>query len=536
MYKLLIVDDNCYERDGISKLKFWNEFGFDEIFFAEDGAEGLEKALGIKPQLVITDVRMPRMDGLNMSKEIYENLPDTKFIFMSCFDDSKYIKSAIDVNAYGYILKPIDIGRLYAIVEHIMKVNARELDRQNQLNILERQIKKEMPILRNQIIRDLFYSNAENFQSADAEKLGMEIKKYFAVAAVQIDSFDGINSKEEADKVYYTINKIKNYLELCDSKKRIYGVVLSKKQIGIILFLDNVDEMSAAEEECVEFFNSFKDNVRKSFETDISVCIGGIGKSFSEISVFFELCERVLEANLFAKRRSVVFASEIGAEENLFDFSVTKLEGEISNIIESGDKKAAEYFIDKYYSAKTVGNRELVRRFTASVVGIIQVVLISMDENFQNIFGDDYIIWDKLSRFETIFDIRQWISNILFSICDYMTEKKSSRQAKLINRIKEIISESYGEINSVNEIAERLYISTVHANSIFKKYTGETIFDYLTRFKIEKAKKMLKEENSRIYEIAEKTGYKSKTYFTSLFKEYTGMTPREYRERGEIEK
>ena len=109
MYKLLIVDDNQHEIRGIEKLPCWKQFGFDKILSAENGRDGLELALAEKPLLVITDVQMPLMDGLTMSQKIYEKLPDTKFIFMSCFDDSEYVRGAIDVNAYGYVLKPFSI-------------------------------------------------------------------------------------------------------------------------------------------------------------------------------------------------------------------------------------------------------------------------------------------------------------------------------------------------------------------------------------------------------------------------------------------
>ncbi len=530
MYKLLIVDDNCYERQGIAKLECWEQFGFGEIFFAEDGTEGLEIALREKPLLVITDVSMPQMDGLEMSQKIYEQLPDTKFIFMSCFDDSEYVRGAIDVNAHGYILKPINIGKLYGIIERILKINALEQEKQDKISILEHQIKEDLPILRNQLIRDMFYGNLSDFRSDNINKFGLEIKNYYSVAIMQIDAFEEISRNEETDKIYFNINKIVNKFLRINPLSRIYGIVLNKKQIGIIIFLDTACDLQEAEEETLTTIGSIKKEIDDTFIFGVSVCIGGISDRAEDIHMLFEKAENVFEASLFAKKNSIVFASEIKSDRNMFDYSVAELEKEIAELLELGDSDNIAEFVDKYYNTEKIQNREVVKRFTAAVVGVVQLVLFKMNENFCDVFGDDYIIWEKLSKFDSILDLRQWVYNILFSISDFIKDKKSSRHMKLINRIKEIINEDISKIDSVNAIAEKLYISTVHANTIFKKYMGETIFDYLTKVKIEKAKAMLKEENSRVYEISAKLGYKSKTYFSTLFKEYTGMTPREYRE------
>ena len=101
MYKLLIVDDNISDRKGLAELVQWETMGINEVVLAKNGGEGYEKALDFKPSLVLTDISMPIMDGLEMAKKILEDLPKTKFVFMSCYDDVDYVRSAMDYNAYG---------------------------------------------------------------------------------------------------------------------------------------------------------------------------------------------------------------------------------------------------------------------------------------------------------------------------------------------------------------------------------------------------------------------------------------------------
>lgn len=526
MYKLLIVDDNQHEIRGIEKLPCWKQFGFDKILSAENGRDGLELALAEKPLLVITDVQMPLMDGLTMSQKIYEKLPDTKFIFMSCFDDSEYVRGAIDVNAYGYVLKPINISKLCAITEKILKLNAMHLESQKKINLLENQIKENMPILREQLIRDIFYGNMTDFNNTGLEQFNLQNKNFCAVFVVQIDE----KSSNEDAEAYLDIMKVKSYFEKTSEVNRVFGVILSKRQLGVLIFADVAADTDSVEDECLEFCDRVKEEINTNLLLDISVCIGGVSRRMEDIPHLFTNAENVLNTSLFTKRNSIVFAEEVESGQNMLDYSARELEAEITELIESGDEEKIQKFVDKYYNSSAVQKKEMIKAFTTSVVGIIQVVFFKMNRNLSEVFGDDFVIWEKLSRFDSILDIRQWIYNIFMSICEHTNERKSSRHENLINDIKKIIGENYSHIDSISDIADMIHVSTVHMNVTFKKYTGETVFDYLTRFKLEKAKELLRKSNSRVYEISEQLGYKSKAYFSSMFKEYTGMSPREYRE------
>jgi len=528
MYKLLIVDDNSYERNGISKLNVWEKLGFDEVYLAENGQKGLEMALRHKPLLIITDVQMPVMDGLTMAEKILEELPKTKFIFMSCFDDSEYLRGAMDVNAYSYILKPVDITKLINVIEKILRINAEENAQTQHISILEKQIEENIPILREQLIRDIFYGNVKKLENDSFASLNIEIKSYCVVSVLEVDDFESENSDKN---MYFTINKIRNFFDKNYSAERLYTVALNKKRIGILYYCDLARSVENAEDECLELFGKIKDDINEELSLDITICIGGAGENYEEICNFFNQAEDMLDTSLLQKKNIIVFVGEVKANENVFDYNVIELESELELLIESGNKEEIDKFADKYYSLSIVQNSEVVRRLTLTVIGILQAELFKRNYSFADVFDDDFEIWRKLSEFDSILNIRCWIQNVLTSICEFVEDKNTGRHTKLVHRIKKVIDEEYAQISTVSEVASKVFFSTVHANTIFKRYTGETIFNYLTKRKIESAKELLREENSRVYEVAERVGYQSKTYFSALFKEYTGMTPREYRER-----
>lgn len=530
MYKLLIADDNVYERNGLAKLKMWQEFGFHDILLAENGSIGYELALKEKPLLVITDVQMPTMDGITMSKKIMEALPETKIIFMSCFDDSQYIRSAFDVNAFSYILKPLNIPKLRQLVKKILQINETELEKSNMINKLEQQLKDNIPILRKHLMHDLIYGNLDETMKIRLEKVDMGIKSYCSIAVLEVDNFEDISENPENDKIYYATNRINELIAEFDTEEKAFSIVLNKKRIAIIHYLDKASLKNEAEEKTLEFLSAMRQEINKKLAIEVSVCIGGVCTDCKTVSQLFERAQYVLNTSLFQKNNRIVFADDVQANKNLFDYSFLEMEEEIVALMEHFSESDLLAFVDKYYSSDYIYDTISLKAITTSIISIIQVEFMKINENFANVFGNEYVIWEKLANFESILDIRQWITNIIRSVCLFVKNKKSSRHIKTIARIKEIIDEEYAAINSVSDIASKLYISTVHANQLFKKYTGETIFDYLTNYKIERAKEFLREENSRVYEVAEKVGYKSKTYFSALFKEYTGMTPREFRE------
>ncbi len=165
------------------------------------------------------------------------------------------------------------------------------------------------------------------------------------------------------------------------------------------------------------------------------------------------------------------------------------------------------------------------------IVNIVRLILVEKNESFENIFGEEYILWNKLNNFETIKNIRQWMYNILKTINEYLVSKHQSLHVQIVENIKEIIRNRYHEQLTIGEVAESLYFSALHANNIFKKETGKTIFDYLVEYRIEKAKELLKDPDIRIYLVAEKVGYNNKSHFCLTFKKYTGMTPAEYKNK-----
>ena len=526
MYTLLVVDDNNRERIGISQLSLWSESGFDKILTAQNGKVGYEIAMREKPFLVVSDVSMPIMDGLEMAKKIHEKYPDTKFIFISCFDDSQYIRDAFDVDAFGYILKPININKLKNVVEKILKIDIINKEKDNVRKKLEKQITDNMEVVNEQITRDLLYGSLSKYEVSGLPNV--QIKAFAAVLILRIDN----SEKLSKDNSYAYIYAIKHIIEEFKSEKiRNSAFIQNRTSIGILAFADTALNEHDAISATVDCFNEIKEKINSGYDIEVSIFIGGVTENAEELHKLFRDAEYFMDYSMTEKNNSVILVENQFDNDDDLSYDINNIKDEISKILENGSIDDVNAFVDKYYTNTEVHAKKNIKNFTVCVMTALNLVLFEMNESFVDIFDNGFSVWEKLNDYNSILDIRQWVKNILKFTVEYINDKKTDRYAKIVKDIKSIIDEQYQEIENINQVSAQIYMSTVHANSVFKRETGQTIFDYLTKVRMEKAKLMLKEKNSRVYLVAESVGYKSKPYFASLFKEYTGMTPSEYRDK-----
>ena len=528
MYKLLIVDDNNRERVGISKLPLWRELGFDTILTAKNGKVGYEIAMAESPFLVVADVSMPIMDGLTMAKKIREHYPETRFIFVSCFDDSQYIREAFDVDAFGYILKPVNLEKLKLVVEKILKIDIVQKENEDVRVHLEKQIANNAQVVKEQITRDLLHGGMCNYEVS--ENIGLKVSRYAIVSIWCIDHFESLTKNLQLDdNIYMYIYGIKQMLDQNKFPKiRTSAFIRSRDSIGVLTFIDSAQNEQEALSECFDYFNIVKEKINNSFEIEVSVFIGGVAEDNNDLHKLFQQAEYSMEYSVSTKNNSIILAEEIRGNDTEIKYDINTLKHEITKIIEGGD---VQEFVNKYYPNGEFFAKKSIKNFTVCVMTILNFVLSEMDESLENIFDDGFSIWGKLNDFNSILDIRQWVTNILKFTAEHISEKKTDRYTKMVEDIKRIIENQYAQIENIDQVSAQIYMSTVHANTVFKRETGQTIFEYLTKIRMEKAKLMLRDKTSRVYLVAEDVGYKSKTYFASLFKEYTGMTPREYRDK-----
>lgn len=532
MYNMLIVDDNPRDRNGIQRIIDWKQMGINIMGACANGKQAMEQIEELKPHIVLTDIAMPVMNGIEMAKQLKQNHPDIKLIFMSCYDDFDFARSAIDLDVYGYVLKPIIAEELEKAVVKVLGRYELEYTRDRDREIMLRQIAESLPIVQEQFLRELLFgiynSNEEIRNRMDFLQMNVADSATIATLAIEINDYDNLIRDMDVTAQYLLVYSLKKAIYTLQNIPRRYVVQISDRMFAVLLFDNNssgfLDAAVAIHEILVE-----------TPGINVTIGISDVSNNLSDIPRLYRQSVEALRTKFYWKGSPIIPFEEIDEKQYNRDektIDLGDLYKEVEALISYGDSDDIHEFIYKYFGDEnSTKPEELVKGLTFSVVNIMQMILSQKGQSFSNILGSETAIWEKLIRFETIVDIRQWIYNIFMAVKEYLGAGNDQRNAKIAEDIKAIIKNSYSKALTVADIAQGVYLSPARANNIFKGQTGKTIFDYLIEHRMEKAKGLLKDPYSRIYLVAQQVGYVNKSHFSLLFKKYTGLTPSEYKER-----
>lgn len=537
MFSILIVDDNHSDRVGIRGLIDWDALGVEVAGMAVDGLEGYDMAMRLRPDFVLTDVSMPVLDGIGMTEKIKAELPDTKFIFMSCFDDFEYLKGAISLEVYGYILKPIHLAELTAAISKVVQLKREELDKARDQLLLRKRVQESLPVLREQLFRDLLYGKLEDEEEIRGRltDLGIDLTdKSCAVLFLQIDNFDLSYPELTGENRHLLIFGVQKCAEETILREFAgYATCQRHNSLVVVLILDAAGQAGAMDR-IVDHSNRCKECVSSSLGVTLTIGISDPASGAASLPQAFESAQYAATSKFFSSGNRIIMASEVREPEQDFQYDIMDVKRRLEKIIESGETSDVHSFIEERYRSETYYPQTYIQSLTYSIVNVIQTCLLERSESYGSVFGDELSVWNKLQKFETVSDIKAWLIELIETVREFFAKKESGRYQKIVDDIKSIIERRYAEIENVNEIVSSLYISTSHANLIFKQHTGQTIFDYLIMKRMEVAKELLLDPYVKIYEIAERTGYKTPSYFASVFKEYTGLTSKQFRDKHSV--
>ncbi len=528
MYKVIIVDDNINEREGLRDLIGWNLIDCEVIALAENGKEGLEYVKRLKPDIIITDVSMPVMNGIEMAQEMVKSFKDCSIIFISCYEEFDYVKSAMDMAASAYILKPIKPEEM----EETIKLSLYQLEQTRKDKLLREHFNNDLPILREQFMRELLYGVSSDHKEnlKQMELLGVDTAGWFVVFETKIDYYEVVSEREIKEYKYYLIYNVKRCIEdLIPLNASVFSVVLQKDLLAIVLVLKEREQHEAMNR-TVEIINEINDFVKKEYDISLTFGVGGLSKSIEDISGFFDKAEYALKSKFYTEGNGILLADEIVPKDANINFDIEQIRSKIEAIIDNDTSMCVEEFLEEFFGQNCTMHEIYAKSLCMIIFNVLDNVLRQRGSSFKNIFNDETIVWNKLYQFETILDIKQWISNMIEAVKESLINFDSDmRYRRIVMDVKEIIDRDYGKIENVSYLSDEVNVSPNYLHHLFKKYAGQTILEYLTTKRVEEAKKLLGDPYCRIYEVAEKVGYKNTNYFTSVFKGVVGMTPSEFR-------
>jgi len=517
LYKLLIVDDESFVLDGLFRNIKWNELEVGSVELATDGADALEKAIKFKPNIILSDIKMVPMDGIELVSHIKDILPDCKIIFMSAYSDKEFLKSAINFKAVNYVEKPIELEEVKSSI-----ISAIKLCKEDEKKKLAEQPLQSSIVL--ELISDNF--NKDKVMTyLSASECGNILDRKFCVAV--------INYRSTLSNIKNNVSYIKKeVLQISDNvfSKNGIGYLYSFMENGNIIFIiynkleGSYLNISAVKKIFQEILDIFRCKI------DIFISIGSIVNSIDEIYCSFQEAEDSAKELFFTGYDHLITSSVQRIESyDLFENNTA----EFSKLIEIGEMvKAIEYI--KKLTKKIRLNKNLSANYIKDIYFSLMVQLLNVATKhriklFQG-HSEDFI-WQILSHCITLDEVEEYAIKTIMSFCAEI--EKDTYKIKVVPKVIDVINERYNDPElSIKEISKKVFLNHTYLCAVFKKETGKTINQYITEFRIEKAKELLIEDSTiKISAIGRNVGYPDQNYFTKIFKKIVNITPSEYRER-----
>lgn len=536
MYKMLIVDDNPHEWKGISEKIDWISTGIEIVGGCSNGKKALELIDELKPNIILTDIAMPVMDGIEMAKQLRISHPHIKIVFMSCHYEFDYAKSAIDLDIYGYVLKPFVAAELLSAIRKVIKIMDTESTVQQEKAQMIKQLERLTPLLQEQFLRELVFglSHGEDDISEKLLFLNMGPVKDLTLRVLYLEVMDYetvISGMKVVDKYLISYSITRMLESLSSQNLRTYPLQISSGGFAVLLVHSGYD--NSTDTLFIEQLVELKDLIEKTLNIRIAIGVSKTASSFQDAALLYQQSVNSIKARVYSDENRINLYEEIEKIQSIiFEETVNlqELFKEVKDIITLDNADTIKAFIDKYLTCNIASQSEsYVKSFSFAVVNHLHIALLQMDESLDAVFNGSIAVWSKLSRFDSIKDIRQWIYNILLMTREYLCSKSAAGHGQIIKKIKDIIHEKYNENLTLTYIANAINFSPCHASNTFKSVTGKTIFDYVMEYRMERAKELLKDPYSKIYLVSEQVGYTNKSHFSMQFKKYTGLTPMEYK-------
>lgn len=529
MYNLFLIDDEDEVREGMMSRTDWARFGFRPAGAFGNGKDALEALETAPPDLIITDVCMPYMDGLELAAVVAERYRDVKVVILTGYEDFDYAQRAIRSKVHDYLLKPINFRELSALLNKLRRELDEERRQKEDLGRLRIQLQESLPLLREKFLEKMVTSRLSR------EEIDRKCRLYGlslpgpAYVALVLDAEGGSPERFPADDTgeellrFASANIVR---EIFESGRG--GIVFRTKEEKLAVLFSgseaacSLDAQRLAEEtgRCIGKYL----HARASF---------GIGRVCSEPG---ELSRSYAEALSALDYRFLLGAGRIICIQDM----------------ERGERPAGLSYGEwehKLLRALRVGNAPLYRETLAAWVRELKRTAVSAEMGYTMILRFHAAVLDLLEEagipceavasaqpfarvlaLKTLDEAECWLRGLGDSAIERLVLNRSQAASAQLRQAEAYILEHYADENlSLGEVSQHVYMSMNYFSALFKQQRGESFVEFLTRVRLDKAKELLLATSLKTYEIASRVGYGDPQYFSVIFKRHVGMTPKQYR-------
>ena len=525
MVKMMVVEDEKILRDGICRVGNWEALEVEICGAAENGQDALHKIEDCKPDIILTDVVMPVMDGIEFAGKVYAKYPEIRMIFLSGHEEFEYVKKAMEYKACNYLLKPAKIEKIEEVVAEIRDEILKERQRALEEDRLQRKLEQSMPVLRehymNQLLTSPEYNEEERLNQFAFLNIDLGIRN-IAVLICQPD-----REPEERSDVKIFLLRLQ---EICQNVmgNECKNVVFTDLKDRIVMVV-NYPETGRLKE-VLPYLQGKAARIQAEAEqlggASISLGIGRPVLDMRYLAKAYREAEYALGYRFFMGNRSVIYIGDIEKEEQRDWISMEQREEELTACIKAGDIAGMERRLEQYFqilSQCAAGGQDFVYEEIAMFTGSLlrelrgkvpegeQDFLTELEELRENLrVKDAHIVLTELQR---------QMSAVVESVTEKINQNRALRNEGIIEKAKKYVHHNLSGDVSLITVADMVYVSPNYLSFLFRE-GGENFKDYVVRVKMQRASEMMEDGNYSLGQIASALGYKDGRYFSQVYKKY----------------
>ena len=538
MYKLILVDDESEICQGLKEVVPFESLGFTVVGEAANGVEALRLCETLMPDLIITDIRMPLMDGLTLCRRARAILPTTQFIILSGYDEFEYARQAIEVKTMGYLLKPISSAEFVEVLKNAKVALDEEFSKRRDIRHLREHFRESLPLLREMLLTSLF-SGGVSVETAreSAEKYNIPLRAAgYAVALLRTGKSaaeDGINDPELCR---FAVRNI-----LCEVLAERMGekmprVFIFNGMLAMLFLLQSQEENEFAQ--VVAHLEDVRKSIRYYLDCPAFIGVSAVCEQISAIPAAARQALTALDQSALAREEQVLCIADIEQTSPRFlaidEFALHQL----INSMKAGESVQAESTLKSLMDTcrDAVFTPKAYQTYLLEIfMSFLRVIPeLSLDSKALDSMVDR-CTHDFFHGRPSVEEAGEQFLQLLRLMMEVIQNKRLSSSLKLAAEAEQYLQEHYTQADmTLEKLCLHLHISPSYFSMVFKKETKKTFHQYLTELRMNRALSLLSSTEMKTAEIAEQVGLPDPSYFSYCFKKHFGFPPSGARKRKEM--
>jgi two-component system response regulator YesN len=532
MASLVLVEDEQIIRTGLASGIDWAGLGIGSVAEAEDGEQALALIEGTRPDIIITDIRIPFIDGLELIERVKASRPEVSVILISGYDDFRYAQRAVKLGVQDYILKPVDPEELTRVLRRICAERERTMNAAKELSALRESEGLSRRLVQERLLRDILDNRIHRDDGlSEASRRGLPLAgRRFAVLLAQLDDPPPAAARVEAAEPRQRELAFAEALRAAAGREPGLFHLEDGDAAHLVCMSAETDE--ALRQKIDRLAARIRQSAARMPGVAASIGIGGIHEGAESLRVSAQEAATAAAYTSLAGKDRLIRYGEVpqpraGGPASLFSESELLWAVRLSD--EEGIRSNVARLLQDLLQAGE-GLRAYLQMWVSSILTSCIGIIREEGGSAAEVVPDPLAAWNGVLAHRTAAEVLRALEDRLVAIARYLEADRAGSRNHAVEKAKRYIKRHYCRRElSLEEVARSVNLSASYLSSIFSRNEGTSFIDYLSRLRLERAKEMLSRTAYKTYEIAYMVGYPNATYFSSLFKRYAGLRPTEYR-------